>query len=164
MPMPPGRRHQGLPPDAPDPVPPGGPEGGPEGGTEDPDPPLGTWPLPGAPPTGAPDSGPEGGPDGPWAPPDGGPEGGWDGRRPESLDGGGDGGCDDTSVGGYCEACVGGCDGGSFPSSREGGGGAALKTCLTCFDRAGLRRPAKIADATMGSRTMIAGSDLYEPQ
>src|SRR2546423_15432149 len=93
-PRPAGRRHQGLPPDAPDPDLPGGPEGGPGGGTEDPDPPPGTWPPPGEQQNGAPASGPEDGPDGHGAPPDQGPEGSRDGRRTTTHDGGGDGGRD----------------------------------------------------------------------
>jgi hypothetical protein len=104
-PIPAGRRHHGLPPDAPDPDRPGGSDGGPAGGIEEPDPPAGAWPTSEAPPVGPPDSGPEGGPDGPCAPsrdePEGGPEGGTEGgpeagggggRRPAPLDGGGAGG------------------------------------------------------------------------
>lgn len=124
MASPMGRRHHGVPPAAPEPDRPGGSGGDPGGGgTEDPDPDVpDTSPLPGeGVPEGTPDSGPDGGPDGPCPPPDGGPAGGCGGRRAPPL-GGGDEGCGDTSVGGYCDACVGGCGGGSFSSPEEGGG------------------------------------------
>ena len=142
-PIPAGRRHHGLPPDAPDPDPdrPGGSDGGPAGGVEEPDPPVGvgTWPASEAPPVGAPDSGPEGGPDGLCTPSCDAPEEGGGGRRPEPLDGGGAGGSaddsadgwaggwDDASVGGYCGAGAGGWDDasvGGYCEACVGGCGA----------------------------------------